>query len=614
MDETNRNSMKLDIEAVRLSAAEEILPKESYKAIPEVDGLENAPTEAIKNSNMVREKVDHIEDGADEKMLDVTAGGDDKTKLGVQKDEVKFITGDQQNGDAKIDIGIVDKSFSAMTKDELMKFANDPFWVRLRWILFILFWGIWVAMLIFAILIIIQAPKCAAPVPLVWWKQGPFAKINSGLVPLENDVELAKSIGVQGVIYKLPEDETYLVETRDDIQQKIKTLVDAYKAKDINVILDVVPNYVTQEDALFKEALADETKQEAFVFVKHTNEPTTTWFNVYSNGSAWKKIYVKSEETYILSQFGENYIDVQLKNKVAKERFNNVLRKLIGLGVKGIRLENSAHLIIGKIEEEEFAHGKQSDLHRYEAHTHRQTTYQPGLPELLNEFRATVRNASNNEGFLSIADNFERIETLKVLTESPDGDSLTIDLPKYGRFTDLLKTSHPADKLFESLTNTVNAFSTKAWPQWDVDEFESLNQLTPSEYNLFIMALPGVPVSSLKIYNWDTEKAKSYFAVFEKIRKSPSYMHGSFDLYSNSSTIAYTRIKSGNPGYFVILNPTSENITADYKTVANIPPTLTVTTLSNNYKIENVAAKSKVPSDGIPLSPYSAAILTYVPQ
>lgn len=38
MDETNRNSMKLDIEAVRLSAAEE-LPKETYKPLPDSDKL-----------------------------------------------------------------------------------------------------------------------------------------------------------------------------------------------------------------------------------------------------------------------------------------------------------------------------------------------------------------------------------------------------------------------------------------------------------------------------------------------------------------------------------------------------------------------------------------------
>lgn len=55
-----------------------------------------------------------------------------------------------------------------MSKEELMKYATDPFWVRLRWILFIGFWLLWVGMLVGAIGIIIAAPKCAPPAPRTW--------------------------------------------------------------------------------------------------------------------------------------------------------------------------------------------------------------------------------------------------------------------------------------------------------------------------------------------------------------------------------------------------------------------------------------------------------------
>jgi hypothetical protein len=55
---------------------------------------------------MVRENGDFSQDGADEKML----GSDDKETLALKGVEVKFISGDQnQNGDAKIDIGLVEK-------------------------------------------------------------------------------------------------------------------------------------------------------------------------------------------------------------------------------------------------------------------------------------------------------------------------------------------------------------------------------------------------------------------------------------------------------------------------------------------------------------------------
>lgn len=53
---------------------------------------------------MMREKNDNVEDGADEKML----GVDEKEQL-ARKDEVKFIASDRSNGDAKIDIGSIEK-------------------------------------------------------------------------------------------------------------------------------------------------------------------------------------------------------------------------------------------------------------------------------------------------------------------------------------------------------------------------------------------------------------------------------------------------------------------------------------------------------------------------
>jgi hypothetical protein len=55
---------------------------------------------------MTRENGETLQDGADEKML----GSDDKENLALKSIEVKFISSDQnQNGDAKIEIGSVEK-------------------------------------------------------------------------------------------------------------------------------------------------------------------------------------------------------------------------------------------------------------------------------------------------------------------------------------------------------------------------------------------------------------------------------------------------------------------------------------------------------------------------
>lgn len=107
-----------------------------------------------------------------------------------------------------------------------MKYANDPFWVKLRWVLFIFFWGLWIAMLAGAIAIIVYAPKCAAPTPLVWWKKGPLITI-SGNEDIERIKEI-KDYNSKGVVYELSADETYFVDT-EPIEKKIKKLVENFK-------------------------------------------------------------------------------------------------------------------------------------------------------------------------------------------------------------------------------------------------------------------------------------------------------------------------------------------------------------------------------------------------
>jgi hypothetical protein len=47
-----------------------------------------------------------------------------------------------------------------LTKDELMKYANEPFWIRLRNILFTTFWIVWVAILVAAIGYVVKSPGC----------------------------------------------------------------------------------------------------------------------------------------------------------------------------------------------------------------------------------------------------------------------------------------------------------------------------------------------------------------------------------------------------------------------------------------------------------------------
>ena len=85
--------------------------------------------------------------------------------------KAKFINGGNSLEDTKVEIATSESetSFTGLGKEELKKYADDPFWVRLRWILFILFWVGWIAMLVSAIVIIVLAPRCPTRPDLKWY-------------------------------------------------------------------------------------------------------------------------------------------------------------------------------------------------------------------------------------------------------------------------------------------------------------------------------------------------------------------------------------------------------------------------------------------------------------
>ncbi|XP_001655437.2 neutral and basic amino acid transport protein rBAT isoform X2 [Aedes aegypti] len=631
MDETNRNSAKLAIEAARLQSAaadkdkQDHDTKESYKKLSEAE-LEqrvNAPASTAQvpvtantdgnGSAMVREN-GNCKDGEDERMLNGGGGDAEKEKLTQKEVEVKFVP--EKNGDARIDMEVEsEQTFSGMTKEELMKFANDPFWVRLRWFLFVVFWALWVGMLLGAVYIIMDAPKCAAPVPLTWYQEGPLVTVDER--NYKDHVDTLQKFGAKGVIYELPADETYLVNT-PAIEDKIKALVGTFNAKDIKVILDLTPNFVTKDDQLFKDALegTDPASRSAFVW-KQTGTAPTNWLAL-EGGSAWQEV---ASQQFVLSQFGSHRVDLQLSDPLAKDKLKTTLHHLAQLGVRGFRLANAKHFIIdhdGKDDIIAQVNNKDVDLTQYGFWTHSHTTYQEGLGALLQELVLEVQNATNGEGFLSVSDDIVRPEVFTV------GNTLGMDLPQYGDLESVLRQPIEADsakKIRDDVAKTYNeikGYNTptggKPWIQWPYQK-DSLANVAASEYNTFMFLLPGVPVVPLDVLNYGNS-SHSFIEHLEKYRATPSYQHGTFGIATdaNGTCVGYTRQKSGNPGYFVALNLADQAVQADFSDVEGIAEELTVVLTSENYQVADIAAKSKVPSKAVPLSARSALVTTYVPK
>ena len=121
---------------------------------------------------------DKKEDPQNEEKVDLKAADTsmDNTEAelpdGMDTSKVQFL----KNGGAEAHVDIVgaeprEDQFVGLTKDELMQYAKDPFWMRMRIILLVLFWVAWFGMLAAAVTIIIVAPRCPPRPDLKWWQK-----------------------------------------------------------------------------------------------------------------------------------------------------------------------------------------------------------------------------------------------------------------------------------------------------------------------------------------------------------------------------------------------------------------------------------------------------------
>ncbi|XP_037694216.1 4F2 cell-surface antigen heavy chain [Choloepus didactylus] len=152
--------------------------------------------------------------------------------------------------------------FTGLSKEELLKVAGSPGWVRTRWALLLLFWLGWLGMLAGAVVIIVRAPRCRELPALRWWHKGALYRIGDlqafqgrdagDLAGLKARLDYLTTLKVKGLvlgpIHKNPEDDvagTNLKQIDPSFGSKedFDNLLQAAKKKSIRVILDLTPNY-----------------------------------------------------------------------------------------------------------------------------------------------------------------------------------------------------------------------------------------------------------------------------------------------------------------------------------------------------------------------------------
>ncbi|XP_011640235.1 maltase 1 isoform X4 [Pogonomyrmex barbatus] len=540
---------------------------------------------------------------------------------------VKFIS---ENGDAKIDIEMVKVALAGMNKEELMKFANDPFWVRLRWALFVIFWLIWAAMLAGAIAIIVMAPKCSAPEPRKLWEESPIVELDASSDAPNGDLK-----GLEFILDNLKNQNIKAISLSSLVKESadggiidfraikpelgnisdLENLIKVARGNNQQVFLELDPNHSSVEHPWFKQSVE---KQDPFTSYyvwadgiksedgKERRSPPNNWLSVYG-GSAWE--WNEQRGQYYLHQFNKSQPDLNYNNPAVITEFGDILTHWLKLGLSGFRLVNTQYLTEDPQLHDESRSILPVESSNYQSLVHVYTRDRSENAAVLAKWQRIVHNETAGEGLFALQDDIGA-DILQVYN-----DKTTLDLPQSSHFLTTANANINATDLRKSISQWL---AVTPWPAWNVNGKQlSLRQRMPKDVAdsivLMTMLLPGTPILQLE----DVMSAKDAFATLSNARSSLTFLHGNMTLrIVNGTVFVYARnwLKSGNPGYLVAYQTGEESVVINLSGIPRISEEINVVAHSPNYIQDTEVLKTKLPSDAVPISPKSTLILTFVPK
>jgi hypothetical protein len=501
-------------------------------------------------------------------------------------DEAKGLTEEEEGkvkittSETKIEMGkekkvAAEEGFKGLTKEELMQYATDPFWVKLRWALFILFWIIWVAMLVSSVIIIIYAPKCPSPDPKQWWQKGPIYKVDVGSFPDTNEDGKGDLKGVEEKVNYLVEagvgtayftnliSDGNLREVRQEFgnMEDWRQLATALQERGLKVIVDFVPGKTSVHHMWYEEAQA--------------------------NNKAYASFYKTGTE-------------LDLENSKVQAALQEELKFWLDNSVDGFVVQDAA-----------------------------------GVPEdLLQGFRKVLEEATETAGTEKVLVTEDLVASLVhsgVGAGAPVHMLLSEDLlPGEEPLTaGIIKAS--LDDFMAAVPCSADAEENCAWPAFQLSTTahgaDFVDALT-----MFKMLLPGTVVTNageelgLAAMDWgkvEGEGAKRlqlYSLLAAKLRHADAILYG--DLINENSVVlsdtvfGLIRVKKGSPGFLLLANLGPDNKMVDVSEVPRVPESVRVLESGGALAVspEVEGEPKRFEAKEVPLGAWQAKIFNFVPK
>ncbi|PFJ18146.1 alpha,alpha-phosphotrehalase [Bacillus cereus] len=158
-------------------------------------------------------------------------------------------------------------------------------------------------------------------------------------------LDYLKELGVDYIwltpIYQSPQNDNgydvsdyYSIDSSYGTMEEFEELLKEAKARDIEIMLDIVVNHSSTEHKWFKEAKEDKSSPYRNYYIWRDDK--NNWQSKFG-GSAWK--YDEKTKQYYLHLFDETQADLNWENEKLREEVYNMMRFWLNKGVKGFRLD-----------------------------------------------------------------------------------------------------------------------------------------------------------------------------------------------------------------------------------------------------------------------------------
>ena len=491
--------------------------------------------------------------------------------------------------DTKIEMGKEkekeEEGFKGLSKEELMQFANDPFWVRLRWTLFVLFWIVWVAMLVASVVIIIYAPKCPSPEAKQWWQKGPVYKSpvenfpdgngdnERDLKDVEENVDYLVGLGVGSVYLTSVLSPNNLEQVKQEYgtMEDWKSLSNTLQERGLRMIVDFVPTSTSENHMWFEEAQAN-------------NEEFASY---YKSGA-----------------------QLDLDNAKVQDELTKIVEFWATNGVDGFVV-------------------KEAD----------------GIPtSLLEKFRRALETVEAESGVEKVLMVDDLSEPLSKISGVGAGDPIHLHLAE-----DLLPAKEPltASGIKTKIDTFIasqpcegdNGEGPCAWPAFTLsttshgadksDALTMLKMLMPGTVVCEAGEELGLTLDQAVTANREDLASQQHRDLFSlltaKLRHQDAILFGNLrpedSFVKGQDVFGMVRVKKGSPGYLFLINLGDTLVESDLSDVKYLPEVIRVLDGGAVSAVapyvapsEGEVALKRFPSNAVPLEPGQAKIFNFVPK